>query len=70
MCVTPTEPLGNSATELAFELDKICSMLFTILDTATDAHSRTFSADQLFLLEAVIVILSCLTVFHTSKVGV
>lgn len=68
--VTPAEPLSDSAAELAFELDVFSAVFLTILDSATNRDRRTFSTDQLLLFEAVIVILSCLAVFHTTEVRI
>ena len=36
--VTPAEPLGDRATELALELYKVCAMLRTIDYTCTHTH--------------------------------
>ena len=70
MCVSPTEPLCDTATELAFELDKISPVLLTILDSASYTYRRALSTDEFFFLEVLVVVLACFTVFHSTKVGV
>ena len=66
--IAPAEPLRHGATESALVLNKLRSMSFTSLFTATDAYSSTPSAHKLFLLEVVIVIPS-FTSLSTTKIG-
>lgn len=68
--VSPTEPLGNGAAKLAFVLNKVHAMRLAILDAATHTYSCTLTTDQFLLLEVLVVILSSLTVLHTSEIRV
>lgn len=70
MRVTPTEPLGHTAAELALELNVFGTMLLAILDSATNRDRRALSANQLLLFEILVIVLSCLAVFHSTEVGV
>jgi len=44
VCVAPTEPLRDGATELALEFNKVRAMLGAILDAGTDTHSGALTA--------------------------
>lgn len=68
MRITPAEPLGYGATELAFVLYEVHAMSLTVLDAATHTYSCTLAAHELLLLEVLIVVLSSLAVFHTSEI--
>ena len=70
MSVTPTEPLGYRATELAFVLDEVLSVLLALLYSATDRLSCALTADELFLFEVDIVLICLIAVLHTSEIGV
>jgi hypothetical protein len=68
MSISPAEPLGYIAAELAFKLDEVSSMFRTVLDSATHAHGRAFSANQLLFLKVLIIVLGRFTIFHSSEV--
>jgi hypothetical protein len=70
MCITPAEPLCNGAAEFAFEFNEFRPMIFADFNATTDTDGCTFSTNQLFLLEILIIILGRFTIFHSSKVGV
>lgn len=66
--VTPAEPLGDTATELALEVDKFLSVLLALLDSSTDGLCCTLTADQLFLLEVGVVLVCLIAVLHSSEI--
>ena len=68
--ITPTEPLGNRTAKLALKLDKISSMLWTILHTASNTDSRAFSTYKFFPLEIVIIVLAHLAILFTAEVWI
>ena len=43
---------------------------FAVLDAAAHGQCRALTANQLLFFEVLIVVLSCLTILHTSKVGI
>ena len=69
MSVTPTEPLGNWAAELAFKLNEFFLMLWTALNSPTNSHGRALTADQFFFFEVLIIVVCILTILHTSEIG-
>jgi len=68
MSISPAEPLCYVATELALELDKVCSVFLTNFLATTNADSGALTTHQLHLLEIIVVILPGLTILHTSEV--
>lgn len=69
MSITPAEPLRDRTTEFAFELDEFSAVLAAILGPTPNAYSRALSADELFFLKGVVIVLRCFTIFHATKVG-
>ena len=67
MSCSPAKPLSDWAAELALKFNEIRPMNFTILNTGTHTNSWTFTTNQLLRLE-LSSLLSCFTIFHTSKV--
>jgi hypothetical protein len=43
-------------------------MFFAILNSTSNGYCSTFSANKLFLLEILIIVLSGFTIFHASEV--
>jgi len=69
MSVTPTEPLGYRAAELAFELDEVFLMFWATLDAPTHCYCCAFAAHEFFFFEILIIIISILTILHSSEIG-
>jgi len=68
MSITPTEPLGDGAAELAFKLDEVKTVLLAVSDTTSKRLSSTSSADQIFRFEFGCLLLSRNTIFHSTVV--
>jgi hypothetical protein len=63
MSVAPAEPLGDRTTKFAFELNEVSSMLWTILNTCSYAHGRALTADKVFRLILLALLLGLDTIF-------
>lgn len=68
--ITPTEPLGNRATKLALKLYEFSSVRWTILHTASNTDSWTFSTNKFFPLETIIIVLAHLAILLSSEVRI
>ena len=69
VCVAPAEPLGDRAAELAFELDKICSVDLARGRAQAERFGGALTADQVLRLELLLRCLGRDTVLHTAEVG-
>ena len=66
--VSPAEPLGYGAAELAFELYVVRSMGLAVLNTGAYTHGRALTAHQLLRLILLSFLLRVDAVLHTSEV--
>ena len=65
--VSPAEPLGDGATELALELDKVGTVLGALRVSDSECICGAFTTHELFSLE-VLRVLSVETVLQSSEV--
>lgn len=68
MCVAPAEPLCYGAAELAFVFYEFHSVGLTVFYAAANADRCALATHQLLFFEILVIILSRLAVFHTTKV--
>jgi hypothetical protein len=66
--VAPTEPLRNGTAKFALEFYKVSSVLWTILDTSTDTNGRALTADEIFWLVLLALLLGLNAIFETSEI--
>ena len=66
--IAPAEPLRYIATELALELNEVCSVNFAFSSSNPQGIGRTFTTDELLRFEFLLFLLGPKAVLHSSKV--
>lgn len=67
--VTPAEPLGDRAAELALEFHEVGAVVLATRVAKAKLLGGTLGADELFRFEFLLGCLSCDAIFHTAEVG-
>ena len=67
VCIAPTEPLSYTTAILAFEVDEVSAVLFTVFNATLHRRRRAFAANELFWFK--FLLLHCVnTVFFASEI--
>jgi len=68
--ISVAEPKSDGTTKLAFKVDVVCSMLFTVFNTSANTNSGAFWTHKLFWLKLFWLVLLVLlfAIFHPAEV--
>ena len=70
VCVSPAEPLCDTAAEFTLKLDEIYSVFWTLRIANAESVCRTFTTDKFFCFEFLSFLGCSQAIFHTTEVRV